>query len=109
MPSNGDKSATKADVTFLKADIGRLDQKIDRVATELVQTKSEVREIKNDLATKIATKDDVDRIMNAIDAFAKKGEIYDRAAVLHGHALVEVQSSLKDHEKRLKTLESARP
>lgn len=105
MVDNGDKPATKADLQAVRSE---LKEDIKRVATELVETQSGVREIKHALATKIATKDDVDRIMNAIDAFAKKAESYDGAAVLHGHALVEVQVNLKDHEKRLKTLEAHR-
>lgn len=99
-----------ADVkTELKGDIARLDQKIDRVAVALVNTQADVREIRNDMATKMATKDDISRVLSAIDAFTKKSEINGNAVVLHGQALTDVQVGLKDHEGRLKTLESARP
>ncbi len=54
----------------------------------------------------MATKDDIGRVLNAIDAFAKKSETKDRAVVLHGHALTQVQTELKGHEKRLAVLES---
>ena len=73
----------------------RLDQKIDRVASQLVQTQADIREIKETMATK----EDVSRILIAIDRFARKAEAYDRQAVLHGHILT-------DHEKRLASLES---
>ncbi len=100
-----DVAILKIDVSAIKTDIVRLDQKIDRVAVALVKTQADVREIRHDMATK----DDVKRILNAIDAFAKKSEHNDRAILLHGHVLTEVQIGIKDHERRLKTIESARP
>ncbi len=48
-----------------------------------------------------ATKADIHRIMNAIDSFAKRSERDERARVLHGQALTQVQVTLKDHETRL--------
>lgn len=121
MPDESDKPATKADIsslrTELKSDISllatkteldRLDKKIDRVAAALVNTQSDVREIKNDMATKMATKDDISRVLSAIDAFAKKWDGQSNAVVLHGQTLTDVQVGLKDHEGRLKALE-ARP
>ena len=127
MADNGDKPATKSDIarldqkidrldqkldqniSRLDGNISRLDQKIDRVVVEVVKTQSDIREIKHDMATKMATKDDINRILNAIDAFAKKSESDHGAVVLHGQVLTEVQVDLKNHEQRLKTLESARP
>ncbi|MEK7234692.1 MAG: hypothetical protein AAB268_12820 [Elusimicrobiota bacterium] len=113
-----DMTAVRADITDVKADISLLatktelaclDKKIDRVAAALVNTQENVREIRNDMATKMATKDDISRVLSAIDAFTKKSEINDNAVVLHGRALTDVQVGLKDHEGRLKTLEAARP
>lgn len=54
-----------------------------------------------------ATKGDVNRILGAIDAFAKKAESYDRAAVLHGESLTEHTRKLESHDKRLTILESS--
>ena len=116
MVSNGDALATKADlaqlgqrldqnVARLDQNITRLDQKIDRVAVALVNTQADVREIRNTMSTK----DDINRVLTAIDSFAKKAQNYDRVAVLHGRTLVEVEVSLKDHGERLEALESARP
>ena len=68
----------------MREEISLLSKKIDRVAAELVNTQADVREIRRDMATK----DDVSRILGAIDAFVV---------------------DLKDHEGRLKALESARP
>ncbi len=139
MPDENDKPATKADISLLRAelatktelreaisllatktelaavktelreDIARLDQKIDRVAVALVNTQADVREIRNDMATKMATKDDISRVLSAIDAFAKKSENDHNAVIRHGQILTDVQVGLKDHEGRLKTIETARP
>ena len=83
----------------------RLDEKIDsataRLAKEIVATQADVREIKATMATKT----DVDRILSAVQAFAGKAQVYDRAAVLHGQALTEAEVMLRDHEKRLRVVE----
>jgi hypothetical protein len=56
--------------------------------------------------SKPATKDDVRRILGAVHDFAAKAEAYGRAATLHGQALTDDQVMLKDHEQRLRALES---
>jgi hypothetical protein len=122
MPDDNEKPATKADISLLRAELStktelaavktelaavktELTAQINRVAAALVNTQTDVREIRNDMATK----DDVGRILSAIDAFAKKSENQSNAVALHGHVLTEVQVGLKDHESSIKTLESARP
>lgn len=118
MLDENDKPATKADISLLKADMALMATKtelaavktdltaqINRVAVALVNTQADVRRIEQSMATK----KDVERILGAIDAFAKKSENYDKAVTLHGPILTEVQVELKDHESRLKTLEAARP
>ena len=91
------KSDTQALKTELKGDIHRL-------SGAIVDLQSDMREVKSSMATKA----DVNRIMDAIDSFAKRSEHYDRSQVLHGHALTEVEVTLKDHEKRLVHLESSK-
>ncbi|OHC66055.1 MAG: hypothetical protein A2040_03675 [Rhodocyclales bacterium GWA2_65_19] len=92
--------------TGVKADVRRLDAKIDsatsRLAKEIVKTQADVREIRETMATK----NDVERILVAVQAFAGKAQVYDRAAVLHGHALTEAAVTLRDHEKRLRAIEA---
>lgn len=106
MVDNGDKPATKADLQAVRSE---LKEDIKRVAVAVVKTQSDIQEIRHDMAAKMSTKDDISRVLSAIDAFAKKSENYDKAVTLHGPILTEVQVGLKDHEKRLKTLESTRP
>lgn len=57
----------------------------------------------------LSTKEDFKRILDAIDIFAGKAERYDRTAVLHGHSLTEVEARVRDHENRIKAIESGRP
>ena len=103
MASDDDAPATKAD---LKAGLdgleNKLNKKIDGIAIELVKTQANLRQIKETMSTK----SDTDRIMNAIDAFAKKAETYDRKALSHGDQLQGHEAKLQDHEKRLSAVES---
>lgn len=84
---------------------GELQAVAHRLAKEIVKTQGDIREIREAM-TGLATKDDVNRILGAIDSFAGKAQNYDRAAVLHGHALTELDFTVKDHEGRIKKLES---
>ena len=100
-----DISCVKADVESLrigvKADIGRLDASVRRLAIEIVDVKTELREFKD----VVATKSDLQRFIDAVEKFAGKAQSYDAAKVLHGQALTEVQLQVKDHEQRIKGLE----
>lgn len=117
MPDDNEKLATKADISLLRAElatkdeladaVSRLDKKIDRVAVEVVKTQGRMQQMEERINVKMDTR--FNQVLGAIDAFAKKWEGQSNAVVLHGRALTDVQVGLKDHEGRLKTLESARP
>ncbi|NNN05499.1 MAG: hypothetical protein HKL90_06330 [Elusimicrobia bacterium] len=85
--------------------VGVVEKKLDRVIVEVVRTQADVREIKANMAN-LATKDDIRNYVGTIQDFAAKVERSDRARILHGQALTEGQVTLKDHERRLRTLES---
>lgn len=101
-PGNDSEPATKGD---LKLAVDRLDKKIDKVAAELVKTQAVMRDMRHDM-TGLATKDDVSRILGAIDAFAKKGETYDQKAISHGAILTDHEDKLRAHGRRLTSLET---
>ena len=52
-----------------------------------------------DIQVRMATKDDIGRVLGAIDSFAHLNETYGRKAIVH-------DARLKDHETRLTRLES---
>ena len=92
-----------------RGDIIRVDKKIDKVAAEVIKNQARLEELRETVATKA----DISRILDAIDAFAQKGETYDRKAITHGGQLIEQTAALKshaaalkDHAGRLKTLEA---
>ena len=67
------------------------------------ELKTDPRSNKNQIDIKeiretMATKDDIRKILGAIDAFARKSENYDRKALVHDHRL-------RDHEVRILHLE----
>jgi hypothetical protein len=88
-----------------QADIWRLDLKIDssvrRLAKEIVDVKTELRELKG----VVATKTDIKRLVDAVESFSGKAQNFDAARVLRGQALTDVQIQMKDHERRIKGLE----
>ncbi|MBI3296637.1 MAG: hypothetical protein HYZ75_00630 [Elusimicrobia bacterium] len=101
----GDLAAVKSE---LKGDIARLDVKTDRIAAELVKTQGRMKAIEETMATK----DDIGRVIKAIDAFAGKLETYGRETILipnaldeHGKTLRSHGSKLDDHERRLAEVE----
>lgn len=80
----------------------QLKASINKVAAEVVKTQAELREVRQTMATK----DDVSRILNAIDAFAQKGQSYDQKSLSHGAILTDHEDKLRDHGRRLTTLEA---
>lgn len=120
MEAADSRPATKGDIYSLRRDhcgrmdgldqrmdkleyrVGAVEKKLDRVVVELVRTQADVREIR---AT-MATKDDVRALLGPIHDLAAKFEAFGRMATIHGQALTEGQGTLKDHERRLRALES---
>ena len=102
--------ATKGDLTKLKTelklDISTLTETATRLAINLSKTQADVRQIKDDIATKLATKDDINRIMGAIDAFAAEALSYRNHDILRGGKIMEHEDKIKDHDKRLVLLEN---
>ena len=96
---NGDSPATKSDLESVRTEIKG---DIHRLSGAIVELQADMREVKSTMATKA----DINRIMSAIDSFAKRSEHDNRAVVLHGQTLTEVEVKLGDHEKRLARLES---
>ena len=94
---------TKADLAELKTE---LNKKINSVAIELAKTQADVRGIKETIATKLATRDDISRLMNHIDAFAGEALSYRNHDTLRGGKIMEHETKLSDHENRLTTLET---
>ena len=58
----------------------------------------DLKEIKETTATKEDLKQEISKVLNAIDSFAQKAENYDRKTVFH-------DSRINDHEERITHLE----
>ncbi|NLH38445.1 MAG: hypothetical protein GX445_00050, partial [Elusimicrobia bacterium] len=99
--------------TELKGDIDNVRTELKAVRTELKQDISGVvgEIVKLDIRiTKIeenmATKDDINRILNIIDSFINEIRDYRSKDILRGEAIMEHDKKIKDHETRLQNLES---
>jgi tetrahydromethanopterin S-methyltransferase subunit G len=86
----------------IDSSVDRLDKKIENVALGLVKTQADVQEIKKTMATK----DDVNLILDRIDSFTKRVDVYDKKAIIQDYRLNQAESGLSDHEKRLSSLEA---
>ena len=117
--TKGDLAVLKTDITNLrvelKTDIQRLDQKIGQLdktvislAIELTKTQTDVREIKYNMATNMATKDDVSRLITHIDAFAAEAISHRNHDTLRGGKVMEHESKLENHESRITLLETTK-
>jgi len=93
MAENGSQPATKSDLdgvrTELKEEIQsvRTELKGDfkRAAMDQANMRGDIREMEQRITTKIDARHS--DIMNAIDAFGRKAETYDRKAFSHGDQL----------------------
>ncbi len=97
--------ATKDDLKGLatKADLAAVDTKL---SIAVAKTQADIREIKETIATKLATRDDISRLMNHIDAFAAEALSHRNHDKLRGGKIMEHETKLSDHENRLTTLET---
>ena len=82
--TKADVQAVKVDMRAVKADVHKLSETVTRLAIDLSKTQGDVRQIKDDMATKVATKDDIGRVMSAIDAFAAQSLSYQNHDKLRG-------------------------
>ncbi|MBI4385834.1 MAG: hypothetical protein HY551_00475 [Elusimicrobia bacterium] len=105
------QAALEAAKTELMASLVRHDQTLDRhtqtldrQARAIVELQADVRQIKQTMSTK----DDISRILDAIDSIVPKGEAYSQKAATHGAILQEHESTLRDHGKRITRLEAER-
>lgn len=109
----GNEPATRAElkteVQALRTDLEtvrtELKTSINKVAAEVVKTQAEMRGMRHTM-TGMATKDDVSRILAAIDSFAGKAVSYDRKSHSHGAILMDHEDKLRTHDRRLTSLES---
>ena len=106
-PNKSDVPVTKS--TFLQvtneiaeaiAKLTETDQKIWRKILEHDEEFKKIRET-------VATKDDIQLILNRIDAFTQKSETTDRKMVFHDHRFKENDDKLSNHEQRISTLEKS--
>jgi len=86
-----------------RKEIRGLDDRTKRMALDLVDTKERLARVEETMATKA----DVQRILGAIDSFAGKLETYGRETLAIPATLDAQGKTLRDHEQRLRKLETA--
>jgi outer membrane murein-binding lipoprotein Lpp len=116
------KTELKSEISTLGAKVGQLDAKVGqldgkvtdlagavvRIAVDLSKTQADVRKIEETIATKLATKDDISRVIGAIDAFAAEALSYRNRDTLRGDRIMGHEEKLQNHERRLVLLENSK-
>ena len=94
----------KVDKRFEEID-KKIDNSVIRLSKEIIKNSEEIKILKET----VATKEDVQKIITAIDSFAGKTEDHERKAITNTHRLNELEPKVEGHEKRIATLESHIP
>ncbi|MCG2725312.1 MAG: hypothetical protein L6420_03470 [Elusimicrobia bacterium] len=92
----------KKDIAELKFNFTRLEKAVGNNTIEILNIKTDIRDIKETMSTK----DDINRIMNAIDAFAGEAKNYRIKDADRGHVLMEHHDKLENHENRISAVEA---
>ncbi len=111
--NNKSEPATKVDLQELEQKLtgkidavenraARLEDITKNIALDMVRAQSDISDIKE----RMATRDDINRIMNAIDAFASEALAYRNHDTLRGRAIMDHDDKLKNHETRIAILET---
>lgn len=100
-PNDKDKPATRADLQTAES---RLDKKIDKVAVELMRTQGQIEAAEERLNTKMD--EGFDRVVKTVDSFVARIETYARESVTIPKTLDAHGDKLREHEKRLDSLEA---
>ena len=99
--------STHKEFESVREEIKKLATKEDfhKLANEIIKTQTDLKEVKETVATKEELRNTESRILNAIDAFAVKAQNYDQKALFHGGRINELDEGIKDHEVRITQLE----
>ena len=79
----------------------KIDSSVERLALAILNTNDRLLKVE----TNMATKSDIDLILNRVDHLTKKVSLFEQEEGIQSVHLKEVAGSAKDHEKRLRRLE----
>ena len=89
-------------ITRLDDKVARLEDVTKNIALDMVRAQSDI----NDIKERMATKDDINRIMSAIDTYTAEAISYRNRDTLRGGKIMEHETKLSNHENRLTSLET---
>ncbi|MBI3505110.1 MAG: hypothetical protein HY059_09730 [Proteobacteria bacterium] len=103
-----DVGVLKSDVGVLKSDVGSLKSGQNTLAGYFSSHEGRLSRIEHILETKMATKDDLQRVIETVDRFSAKLDSYDRESVFIPQTLTAHETKLNDHDRRLRVVEKDR-
>jgi hypothetical protein len=113
------QTATKSDLkklesrmnfkfTGIDSRINQLDMKLDTKTGLLAEAIFKMDQRLTNVENTMATKNDIQRVLDHIDAFAGQIQDYSRKAVVHDYRFNQLEPQVEDHEKRISFLEKKR-
>jgi len=109
---NVDERFNKVDERFSKIDerFNKVDERFDKLELALRnQAKAILRNTDdiNIIKETMATKDDIHKILTAIDSFAQKSQDVERKSIVNTHRIVELETKYSNLDERVSTLEAS--
>jgi len=104
MAKNNDcQPATKGDLAAVKTE---LKSDIANLSGEILKVNFRMDRIEDTINTKVAMKDDLNRIFNLLDSISGDVKRYQREDTLRGEAIMQYGEKLSNHENRITLLET---
>jgi len=109
--SQVDQRFDKVDQRFDKVDqrFDKVDQRFDKLELALHnQAKAIVRNTEDIAIMKetMSTKDDIKKVLSAIDSFVHNSQAVERTSIVNTHRIMELETKYSDLDKRLSTVET---
>ena len=102
MADDSSQPAAKADVQAVRGELKAVQRSL---VIEIVKTNARMDQMEERINSRMDA--GFSRVLESIDQFAAEAKHYRQADISRGHALVEVEIKMKDHDRRIAALESA--
>ena len=79
-----------------------LDKKIDNITLALLNTNQRADRMEQDMATK----KDINLILDRIDHFVKKVDVHSKKSLVHDYRINELEGKMGQHDQRITALEA---
>ena len=98
-------SQTVSNLGQTVSNVGQTVLNLGQTVSKLAQTVFKIEHRLENVENTMATKNDIQYVLNHIDAFAGQIQDYSRKAVIHDYRFNQLEPQIQDHEKRILLME----